>query len=130
MAEDASTKLVPMLQRLNRRPPNALKHGGFSNLTVLPGEDAAQFVKLAQDLTMEFRPSGAFEADMVVSLAKLMWRKRHLEVYRRAEKAREEWAPFLVEDRDPNVAIGIALRARLATNAEQFTARASDAPEN
>jgi hypothetical protein len=126
MTEDTGTKLAPMLQKLNRRPPNALKHGGFSNLTVLPGEDKTKFVKLLEELTLEFKPSGAFEEDQVFTLAKLMWRRRNLGIYQRAEAARAEWGPYLVEDPHPQLVVDLALKSRLLAIAEQFTAKFSN----
>src|SRR6266540_3613454 len=74
------------------RPRNALKHGGYANLGVLPGEDPAEFDRFHQSLVDEFEPSGPTEDDVVLSLAKCLWRKARLQIYAYGAKAREEWA--------------------------------------
>ena len=40
-------------------PKPALKHGGYSTTTLLPGENRSEFEKLHEDLITEFRPNGA-----------------------------------------------------------------------
>jgi hypothetical protein len=65
----------------DRRPRNAWKHGGYSNLGVLPGESAQVFKRLHQSLIDELEPSGPTEYDAVLSLAKSMWRKSRLAIY-------------------------------------------------
>jgi hypothetical protein len=65
----------------DRRPRNAWKHGGYSNLGVLPGESAHVFKRLHQSLIDELEPSGPTECDAVLSLAKCMWRKSRLAIY-------------------------------------------------
>ncbi len=77
------------------RPRNALKHGGYSNLAVLPGEDPDEFDRHHQSLIDEFAPSGPTEHDVVLSLAKCMWRKSRLGIYPRAARAREQLGPIL-----------------------------------
>ena len=39
---------------------NALKHGAFSEVLILPGEDPAAFEKLKQRLFAEYNVSGCF----------------------------------------------------------------------
>jgi hypothetical protein len=70
---------------------NAWKHGGYSNLGVLPGEDAREFERLHQSLVDEYMPSGPTESDLVMSLAKYMWRKSRLTIYAQAAEARKFW---------------------------------------
>jgi hypothetical protein len=67
----------------------ALKHGGYSGTSVLPGEDAAAFEKLKRDLFDEFSPNGSFEEEIIITIARLIWRKRNLGTYRKAEAARD-----------------------------------------
>jgi hypothetical protein len=67
----------------------ALKHGGYSATTILPGEDAAAFEKLHRDLIAELSPKGVLEEDIVAEIARLMWRKQNLATLGRAERARE-----------------------------------------
>ena len=47
-----------------------------------PGEDAAAFKKLHDALIAELSPAGALEEDIVSSIARLVWRKRHLATFR------------------------------------------------
>jgi hypothetical protein len=66
----------------------ALKHGGYASTALLPGESAADFKKLHQDLIAEFPPEGALEDDFVASMARLLWRKQNHPTFRIAERAR------------------------------------------
>ena len=84
----------------NKRNPTALKHGGYSGVTLLPGENPAAFDKLHDELIAEFAPIGRFEEDIVASIAHLVWRKQNLSTYRLAEEAKNrisaierEWIP-------------------------------------
>jgi hypothetical protein len=65
----------------------ALKHAGYSATTLLPGEDRAAFEKLYRALVSEFNPFGALEDDIVADLARLVWRKQNLAIFRTAELA-------------------------------------------
>jgi hypothetical protein len=67
----------------------ALKHGGYSATTILPGEDVAAFEKLHRDLIAELCPKGVLEEDIIAEMAHLMWRKQNLAIFGRAERARE-----------------------------------------
>ncbi len=67
----------------------ALKHAGYSATSVLPGESAAEFEKLHQELIAELAPDGALENDIVATMARLVWRKRNLMTFRIAELARD-----------------------------------------
>lgn len=80
-----------MVERNHRVPP-ALKHGGFSGIALLPGEDPAAFKKLHDELIDEFGPSGALESDIVETLARLTWRKQNLLTYRLAARAKIEFS--------------------------------------
>ena len=68
--------------------PPALKHGGYSGMTLLPGENATAFEKLHADLIAEWSPTGPLEDDIVASLARLIWRKQNLSTYRKADAAK------------------------------------------
>ena len=77
-----------------RTPPiNALKHGAYSALDVLPTEDWEEFVRLHDALTEEWQPCGPTEEDAVHSLAKHTFRKRNLHIFRTAAKARALFGP-------------------------------------
>jgi len=96
---------------------SALKHGGYSNTTLLPGEDRAAFEKLHKDLIAEFEPSGRLEEDIINTLARTMWRKQNLETYHlmgqanyRYSQIREKYfptpelpllAPWMSDERSP-----------------------------
>jgi hypothetical protein len=79
-----------MSVRAKKQHP-ALKHGGYSAASILPGENAAEFEKLHQNLIAELDPNGALEDDIVASIARLLWRKQNLSTFRIAEVARERW---------------------------------------
>ena len=76
-----------MRTHIDRRHP-ALKHGAFSATAVLPGESRAEFEKLHRDLVAEFSPSGALEDDVVMNIARIVWRKQNLATLRIAGHAR------------------------------------------
>jgi hypothetical protein len=61
--------------------PPALRHGIYAE-TLLPGENAAEFEELHRALIAEFDPSGAFEKDIVGTMARLIWRKQNLAAFR------------------------------------------------
>jgi hypothetical protein len=67
----------------------ALKHGGYSGTSILPGEDAAAFEKLRRDLVDEFAPKGPLEEDIVMTITRLAWRKQNLSTYRKAAFAKD-----------------------------------------
>jgi hypothetical protein len=69
--------------------PAALKHGGYSGVSVLPGEDKAAFEKLRRDLINELKPNGPLEDDIVMTIAHYVWRKQNLKTYRKAEAAKK-----------------------------------------
>jgi hypothetical protein len=72
--------------------PPALKHAGYSATSILPGEDAAEFEKLRQDLIAELAPSGVLEDEIVANMARLVWRKQNLATFRVADLARGRYA--------------------------------------
>jgi hypothetical protein len=75
--------------RRSKKPHPALKHGGYSALTLLPGEDPTALEKLHKTLVAEFAPNGALEEDIILTIAHLTWRKQNLGTFRLAELARE-----------------------------------------
>jgi hypothetical protein len=67
-----------MRQQKKSKYPNALKHGAYSAIHILPGEDRAEFEALLADLIKEWQPDGPSELDAVDCLAKAKWLKlRH-----------------------------------------------------
>ncbi len=75
-------------QRRRHTDP-ALKHGGYSGMSLLPGEDSAEFEQLHKELVAEYAPTGPHEHEIVEEIARLMWRKRCLWSYGLAEFARK-----------------------------------------
>jgi hypothetical protein len=63
------------------RNQNAVKHGVFAEVVILPGEDVREFEELHQSLINEYNPDGPSELDAVCTLAKCVWRKRRLARY-------------------------------------------------
>jgi hypothetical protein len=78
--------------RKQNQIPSALKHGVYSGLTILPGEDADAFKQLHDDLITEFDPHGPLEEDIVETITRLTWRKQNLLTYRIAKRARSRYS--------------------------------------
>jgi hypothetical protein len=72
-------------QNQNERSPNALKHGAFSGMAILPGEEEAEFQRLRVSLIGEWNPIGPTEEDAVLDIAKGLWRKARLQKFLRAK---------------------------------------------
>jgi hypothetical protein len=66
---------------------NAVKHGAFAEVVILPGEDVREFEELHQALINEWNPDGPAELDAVWTLTKCLWRKRRLARYQQNEVA-------------------------------------------
>jgi hypothetical protein len=62
----------------SKRIPPALKHGAYSEVTLLPGEDPDEFAELHRGLIAEFAPNGRMEEETVATIARLMWRRQNL----------------------------------------------------
>ena len=58
--------------------PNALKHGGFSGVEILPWEDPSEFEELRRRLMEEHQPEGPLQEECVNSIASYRWRKRRV----------------------------------------------------
>ncbi len=83
--------------RQRRRIHPALKHGGYSGMSLLPGEDPAEFEKLRKDLVAEYAPTGRHEHEIVETIARLIWRKQSLSSYGLAEWARKRYSAIKLE---------------------------------
>jgi len=79
--------------------PPALKHGIYSGMTLLPGEDAVAFNKLHNELISEFTPVGPLEDDIVHTIARLTWRKQNLSTYRVATRASNRYSSIMEQSR-------------------------------
>ena len=62
-----------------RKRPNALKHGAFCPVAVLPGEDPSEFAAVLSVLRLEWNPVGLTEEDAVLTVATAIWRKRRVQ---------------------------------------------------
>ena len=91
------------MHRVKRHP--ALKHGAYSATAVLPGESQAAFEKLHRDLIAELTPSGVLEDDIVMTIARLLWRKQNLRTQRIAELALGRFAAIKSEKLDIQIPI-------------------------
>jgi hypothetical protein len=78
---------------LGHAPP-ALRHGIYAE-TLLPGEDGTAFEELRKTLIGEFGPEGAFENDIVGTMARLIWRKQNLAAFRKENS--EPWHTYLMD---------------------------------
>jgi hypothetical protein len=84
-----------------KKSHSALKHGGYAATALLPGESAADFEKLHQDLIAENTPKGVLENDIVATMAGLLWRKRNLPTCRKADFARRRYRQIIKENVPP-----------------------------
>jgi hypothetical protein len=62
---------------------NAVKHGLYAEMILLPGEYREEFKALYDALTEEWDPQGPTQEDKVLNLAQNMWRKRWSDMYRK-----------------------------------------------
>lgn len=77
------------MSKKTKRLPPALRHGVYSGLTLLPGEDPVAFEKFHRELIAEYNPSGCSEREIVAHIARLMWRRQRLSIYQVAKLATE-----------------------------------------
>ncbi len=63
----------------NNRQHNALKHGAFAKELVILNENKSDFDELHDSCVKELKPSGRMEEEVVLGIAKCMWRKRRIE---------------------------------------------------
>jgi hypothetical protein len=68
-----------------RSKRNALKHGIFSKVVLLPGESRAEFNSLWRGLREHYQPVGKFEEGRVVMLAFTWWREGRFLIAEAAE---------------------------------------------
>jgi hypothetical protein len=60
---------------------NALKHGAFAEVVILPDEDPNELKELRAALYDEWNPDGPSEIYRVDSIAMGMWRRRRFQRY-------------------------------------------------
>ena len=71
--------------------PPALKHGGYSAKTILPGESHSGFKRLHRDIVAELCPDGAFEHEIVRSITQLLWRKQNLATFHKVQLVKQRY---------------------------------------
>lgn len=110
------------------RLPPALKHGGYSTLALLPGEDAEHFRDHVQQVFGEYRPAGPTEENLVHQIAILSWRAKNLDCFARAEKAKNDYARLLQYDEryKPEAAVMLNGLDAWKEAAEYLNVRASE----
>jgi hypothetical protein len=83
--------------------PNALKHGVFSSIQLLPWEDPDLFEQLRRELWEEHKPDGPSQEDCVETILWCRWRKMRLRARRQLETAaaleKPQYHVFTVEPR-------------------------------
>ncbi|MGY3483128.1 hypothetical protein ACVW1C_001011 [Bradyrhizobium sp. USDA 4011] len=69
------------------RKPNALKHGAYSSIELLPWEDPDAFEELRRAIWEEWRPEGPSEHDCVETIFLCLWRKHRVRAKRKLDTA-------------------------------------------
>ncbi|MEL6827812.1 MAG: hypothetical protein AAFN91_16310 [Pseudomonadota bacterium] len=78
-----------------RSARNAIKHGLFTDILLLPHEDGAALAMLKNNLHADFRPVTHMQAIVIDRLAMLIWRERRLAQAEASETvALQRAAPF------------------------------------
>jgi hypothetical protein len=75
---------------------------GFVGRSVLPGENQEEFDRLQDDIYEQYDPVGPVEEDLVETIVNAIWRKRHMDIFHRAFKARMIWGSFFSYPGDPD----------------------------
>jgi hypothetical protein len=86
-----------------KKPHNAVKHGGYSTMGLLPGESPAEFEKMRKNLIDELPARGPLEEDIVCTIARLLWRKQNLSTFHTAKWAREQRNRMIREETDRRI---------------------------
>jgi len=100
-SENTPAKNLPNAGDLPSSPGNALKHGAFSEILILPGEDPKEFEKLKNALFAEYKPSGVSEEKTMTSIAVAHWQERRLPLYQYAQFLRARKSGFGRSEKDP-----------------------------
>jgi hypothetical protein len=99
--QDAFAGGLPALPDNVVKLPSALKHGVYSAMSVIPGEDANECDKFVRAVVDEFDPQGPTEEDIVYDIARLLWRKAHLTNYYRTQFNRLKSQGYYCEKENP-----------------------------
>jgi hypothetical protein len=93
--------MFAMSVRKKNQLAGALKHGAYSNITLLPGEDPIAFQKLYDDLVVEFTLQGPAEEDLGRTMAHILWRKQNVTIYNVAKKVNRRYSQILEKSQPP-----------------------------
>jgi hypothetical protein len=88
-----------MAERSKLKQRNALKHGAYSTIGLLPGESPALFKKYRKVVVDEFRPNGLVELDIVLTIARLLWRKENLASFETAKLVNYRFRQIFEEEK-------------------------------
>jgi hypothetical protein len=104
------------------KQPNACKHGIFSRLAILPGENPKEFAALYTTLFQELKPSGATEEDAVLSIANTMWRRRRAQRFLEIQLMKDTFDPRhpSYDESQAFTSFAAVLRARPDVAFEEF----------
>jgi hypothetical protein len=69
------------------RKPNALKHGAYSGIALLPWEHPDEFEQLRRELWEELQPEGPMQEDCAKTILLCRWRKERLRLKRKLDAA-------------------------------------------
>ena len=106
------------------RPPslNALKHGGYSNLGLLPGEDPDEYNEHHRQNRLEWRPAGLSEEAIVTHMGDLLWREKNLAVYQLFALLAKKWELVLAGANEPGFSLDDGLLRILKQNLVKIVA--------
>jgi hypothetical protein len=111
-----------MPERIRKKIHPALKHGAYSAIGLLPGEDETAFAKLHEDLKAELQPIGGLEDDIVATISSLVWRKQNLHTLARAPSARYRFEALVTKKVEEKMFRNFDFRSKGQPNREEFEA--------
>ena len=111
-----------MPERIRKKIHPALKHGAYSAIGLLPGEDETAFAKLHEDLKAELAPIGGLEDDIVATISSLVWRKQNLHTLARAPSARYRFEALVTKKVEEKMFRNFDFRSKGQPNREEFEA--------
>jgi hypothetical protein len=103
----------------NGKNPNALKHGAFSKILILPGEDPEDYNKLESGLFAEYQPSGCSEEETIREIARSFWQERRMTLYEHVKFLRAQKSKSRDMASDPLEAAFAAISVKLEEMGER-----------
>jgi hypothetical protein len=105
---------------------NAIKHGAFSSILILPWESRAEFAELYDELIAEWKPTGRTEQDAVLTIAKGIWRKQRMQAFLKSELEKHSCDPNHVAYNEAQVLV--VLYHSIETEPDNFETRLGGLP--